>query len=178
MMINLHRTCWLFDGHGDTVTPAAWGPREARGGEGRGQQQQYRGKCASADSFLGGWLLRARLVNHFRKILGPGGEQGGIAPAASCTLTSPASPASPTSPPDGKTYSRSGHVSTQRPQIDDQYIHDHKTFLLRFLASPRVNLANKGVWIPRPACRYSVSPEAVAPPSSRVVWHRRSALAA
>lgn len=59
----------------------------------------------------------------------------------------------PNIPPDGKTCSRHGHAFAWRPQIDDQYIDDHKTFLLRFLTSPRVNLANKGMWIPRPACR-------------------------
>lgn len=35
MMINLHRTCWLFDGHGDTVTPAG---RAGRGGAGEGRR--------------------------------------------------------------------------------------------------------------------------------------------
>lgn len=63
--------------------------------------------------------------------------------------------------------------STLPYQIDGRYICDHKTFLLRFLGSPEVNLANKGTWIPpRPACRWclsrgggtSVLPSVLAPP--------------
>lgn len=55
MMINLHRTCWLFDGHGDTVTPAG-----RAGGEGQGNERRDRLTDKQIgiwiDKYVGGWV--------------------------------------------------------------------------------------------------------------------------